>query len=88
MGDVYCIDGFEFFSIESYLDRTFHEVSDSIIRKPCIDEYTHILIFGVFDIDEEFGMSEWCDDHGGQGKSPLRGFLGVIVLEMHLELVS
>ncbi len=49
--------------IEVYLHSTLHEISYGKVRKPRIDEDTYILIFRIFDIDEEFGMSERSDDH-------------------------
>ena len=63
MGDIECIDTREFLSIEPHFHRAFHEVSESIIREPSIDEDADISTFGIGDIDEEFGMSEWGDNH-------------------------
>ena len=63
MGDVDCIYGREFLSIESDLHTPLHKISYGKFRKPRIDEDTYIFIARVFDIDEELGMSEGCDNH-------------------------
>lgn len=63
MRDIDRIDSRDFLRINYYLHRAFHEISDCKIREPTIDEDTHILACIVRYIDEEFGMSEWCDDH-------------------------
>lgn len=72
------IDSLEFLSIELYLDYTLHHISDSVIWEPCINKDTYSLIFRIFDIEEEFCMSEWCDNHKYK-ENPLIGDLGVTV---------
>lgn len=57
------IDCLDFLSIKSYFRRAFHEISYSIIREPRIDEDSDIFSLIICDIDEEFGMSEGCDNH-------------------------
>lgn len=70
MGDIDRIDGTDFLRIESDLDRTFHEISDSEVREPCIDEDADIFALRIFYIDEKLGMSEWCDNHAKMEKIP------------------
>lgn len=70
MRDVDRIDGTDFLRIESYLHYTFHEIPYSVVREPRVDEYSYILILGIFYIDEELSMSEGCEDHKNMEKIP------------------
>ena len=43
--------------------RTLHEVSDDIIREPRIYQYPNIFSRIVLYVHEEFGMSQWGNNH-------------------------
>jgi hypothetical protein len=64
MRDIERIDGSQFLVAQSNLYRALHKVSDGIVRVPTIDHDANISTSWILDIDEEFGMSEWGDNHG------------------------
>ena len=72
MGNIDNIDGIDFRRIECYLHTALHQVSESIIREPTIDEDPHCMSIRIHDIDQELRMSERGDDHRMSIKKKIR----------------